>query len=193
MPSRKIIIAISLVAGMVAAGCGKVELVQVDATGNGGNPSAGGPSLNRTPVVVAPTPAPAPTYNPPLSLGKFEVKVTKCDCSAWKLGLFTKTAYIEVKNPTQVPLKGTVKVQFTDNGSPIADISAENKQIELTPGETQNFTVSAKSMKIDNAAATVQMDGDAAPGMGVPTVPGATAGGNGAGASVYGAPPGFGR
>ncbi len=190
MPSRKMIIAISILVAGVVAGCGTVDLVPVDPVGGNGATSGAGPSLNRTPVVVAPTPAPAPTYNPPLSLGKFEVKVTKCDCSAWKLGLFTKTAFVEVKNPTQVPLKGTVKVQFTDNGSPIADIPAEAKQIELTPGETQNYTVSAKSMKIDNAAATVQMDGDAPAG--IPTVPGATAGTSPGGSSVYGAPPGLG-
>jgi len=187
--SRKVAIIIGMLVSMlVATGCGKVDLVSVDPTQNVPGASQG-PSLNKTPVVVAPTPAPAPTYNPPLPMGKLEAKVTKCDCGILKLGLFTKTAFVEVKNPTTVPLKGKVKVQFTDDGSPLAEIAVDPKDVELAPGETQNLTFGAKGMKIDGAVATVQMDGQ--PAAGAPAT-GQPAPGAGGGASVYGAPPGLG-
>ncbi len=192
MLSRKVAITSSmLICMLVATGCGKVDLVSVDPTGGAGS-NTGNPSLNRTPVVVAPTPAPQPTYNPPLPVGKFEAKVTKCDCQWYKLGVVAKTAYVEVKNPTTVPLKGKVKLQFTDDGSPLAEIAVDPKDVELGPGETQNLTFAGKGTKIDGASVTVQMDGETATGAPI-QAPATGVGGGASAASVYGTPPGLGR
>lgn len=194
MPSRKIIIAISLVAGMVAA-CGKVDLVQVDATGNGGSRSTG-PSLNRNPVVVvSPTPAPAPSYNPPLQMGKFTTSLKFEDDPWYTMGLGTKKAHVEVSNPTTVPLRGTIKVEFTRKGAPVEGKEAQTSELlELAPGEKRTLTFAEKGIGIDNARVTVQMEGETTGGSPVPSVPGAgTAGTGGGGASVYGMPPGMGR
>lgn len=192
MKSRRVAIAISLLIGSIASGCGKVGLTTVDPAGSGPGSSTKGPNLNKTPIVVAPTPAPAPTYNPPLPTGKLMANMKFEDDPVYMLGLGTKKAIVDVSNPTTVPLRGTLKVEFMKKGAPVTSKPAETRDVALDPGGKEQiaFTISgASGFGVDNAKVSVQMEGESAgggPGQ-VPNVP--APGAQTGAASVYGTPP----
>jgi hypothetical protein len=192
--SRRVAIAISLLIGLIASGCGKVDLTTVDPAGSAPSRTTGNPAV-KAPIVVAPTPAPAPTYNPPLPMGKLMANLKFEDDPIYTFGLGTKKAIVDVSNPTTVPLRGSLKVEFTKKGTPVTSKPAETREVALDPGgkEQITFTISGTSgFGVDNAKVTVQMEGETAGGAAgqVPNVPapGAQTGQTGA-ASVYGTPP----
>lgn len=182
MSTRKAALLMSVFSAALMAGCGKVDLATVDPTRSA---STGTPIVANNPVVVDPTPAPAPAYNPPLAMGKLTVVVK--DFKGGILGITSKSIKVDVKNPTQVPLKGTVTIAWTNSGK--ANGKTESKTVDVEPGATQELDFKyGWSFSVDGASASVVTEG----GEGAVPTGGAILGQPAAGAaSIYGSPPKF--
>lgn len=151
---------------LLAVGCGKVEVAtQVPAGGSlpAGyrQPTQVAPST--APVVfpgggaITPPPASVPVATPLLPMPRLQATLTKFD-NGMIFGLVgTKVAYVEIRNSSQVPLRGTLKVQFTDSGVPLAD-RVQTRQVEVAAGAVQVEQFTDKHWKIDGATVTI-LDG----------------------------------
>ncbi|MBU6430418.1 MAG: hypothetical protein KGR26_15485 [Cyanobacteria bacterium REEB65] len=176
MPTRRAIIALAFSVQALAAGCGRVDLATV------------GPSLSDVPtapqveqsepVVVSPTPAPIQQAIPPLQMGQLTAVLSEFDKPGF-LGLVGHaTAHVTVTNSTQVPLTGTVTVQFTDGGSPNGTPQTQQVSVAAAQSDSLTFTESVDFHFVDGASVSVATNapaGNSAP-YGVPgtSVPGLT-------------------
>jgi hypothetical protein len=68
-------------------------------------------------------------------------------------GIGTCKATVEVMNPTQQTLSGTLTVTFTNGGKPTSHV--ETKEVTVGPGESQTFDFSDKKWSTDNATAEI--------------------------------------
>jgi hypothetical protein len=89
-------------------------------------------------------------------------------------------ATVEVMNPGQQQLSGTLTVTFTNKGKPTKNVTSQ--QVTIGPGESQTFTFEDKKWSTDNATAEVTTD-----------TPVATGGGYGSNTGAYGSNTGYGN
>lgn len=78
------------------------------------------------------------------------------------MGIGKCVATVEVMNPGQQQLSGTLTVTFTNGGKPTKNIKTQ--QVTVGPGESQTFTFEDKKWSTDNATAEVTTDTPAATG-----------------------------
>ncbi len=140
--------------GILASGCGNVQLAGVSTPVT--TTSAVVQAQQTEPQIVTPTPVPAQTYNPPLQEGQLTAVVSSFDKPGFLGFAGTATAHVTVSNSTQVPLSGTLTVQFTDSGTAMG--SPQTQQVStLDPGQNQeyDFTYDATFHFIDGASVSV--------------------------------------
>lgn len=185
---------VALVGGLLAAGCGNVQLAGASVGAATGAPSD--PQVQQTdPLVVEPTPAPTPVYNPPLQMGQLMAVLSSFSKPGFLGFMGTATAHVTVSNSTQMPLSGTVSVQFTDGGSPMG--SPQAQQVTLDAGQSQqvDFPYKATFHFIDGASVSVTTNSPSGT-LGMVGVPGMTASGGSvtgySSAPGYAAAPGYG-
>ncbi|MEB3237511.1 MAG: hypothetical protein VKO64_07795 [Candidatus Sericytochromatia bacterium] len=153
----------SLAVGVLVPGCGKVDVATQVPVG-GGLPSGYRQPSQAAPVQapvaypgtspIAAPPATTPVATPVMPMPRLLAAVSKFDNGVVFGLLGTKVAHVELRNPTQVPLRATVKVQFTDNGAPLAD-RVQTRAVEVAPGSVQTVQFTEKYWKIDGATVTV--------------------------------------
>lgn len=118
--------------------------------------------------------------------GELTASVTKVK-NGVIFGIGTCKATVEVMNPTQQSLSGTLTVTFTNGGKPTSHV--ETKQVTVGPGESQTLDFSDKKWSTDNATAeiTTNQSAGAATG-GYPSTGGygSTTGGYGSTTGGYG-------
>ncbi len=167
---------LAVAGGSLVSGCGNVQLAGVS------DPSATVPAVAEAqqtePQIVTPTPVPAQTYNPPLQVGQLTAVVSSFEKPGFLGFMGTATAHVTVSNPTQVPLTGTLTVQFTDSGSPKGD--PQTQQVStLDAGQSQeyDFTYAASFHFIDGASVSVSTTASAGSTgtTGVPNLSGSSA------------------
>jgi hypothetical protein len=73
------------------------------------------------------------------------------------LGMGKCVATVEVMNPSQQQLTGTLSVTFTNKGKPVK-AGAQTQQVTLAAGESQTFTFEDKKWSTDNATAEITTD-----------------------------------
>lgn len=108
--------------------------------------------------------------------GELTASVTKVK-NGVIFGIGTCKATVEVMNPTQQTLSGTLTVTFTNGGKPTSHV--ETKQVTVGPGESQTFDFSDKKWSTDNATAEITTNQSA----------GAATGGYGSNGGGYGSIP----
>ena len=86
------------------------------------------------------------------------------------LGIGKCVATVEVMNPSQQQLTGTLTVTFTNKGKPVKG-GSETKQVTVGPGESQTFTFENKKWSTDNATAEITTDTPVSTGGGYGTTP----------------------
>jgi len=180
MRLRQILGSVVLAAGVLLPGCGKVDVATQVPVGGGL------PAGYRQPSQAVQTPAPVtypgsmpisappastPVATPVLQMPRLLAAVSKFDKGIAFGLLGTQVAHVELRNPTQVPLRATLKVQFTDNGAPLAD-RIQTRAVEVAPGAVQIVQFTDKYWKIDGATVTVQDESSPAGSGQVGAVPG---------------------
>ena len=93
------------------------------------------------------------------------------------MGIGKCVATVEVMNPSQQQLTGTLTVTFTNGGKPTKNI--QTKSVTIGPGESQTFTFEDKKWSTDNATAEITTDTPVSTGGGYNTGYGNTTGGYG--------------
>ena len=86
------------------------------------------------------------------------------------LGMGKCVATVEVMNPSQQQLSGTLSVTFTNKGKPVK-AGPQTQQVTIGPGESQTFTFEDKKWSTDNATAEVTTDTPVSTGGGYGTQP----------------------
>lgn len=130
---------------LVMAGCGgTAQLVDPQAV-----ESAKQLKMSPSPVVVA-TPTPAPSVAPVVN-AKLAASLTSFKKS---LGMGKATAVVDVSNPSQISLTGTVTVSFINNGAPVG--TPETRQVTLSAGARQSFTFTNSTWFLDDAKVEVE-------------------------------------
>jgi hypothetical protein len=74
------------------------------------------------------------------------------------LGIGKCVATVEVMNPSQRTLSGTLSVTFTNKGKPVKS-GAQTKQVTIPAGQSLTFTFEDKKWSTDNATAEITTDG----------------------------------
>jgi outer membrane lipoprotein SlyB len=123
-------------------------------------------------------------YGAELSASVIKVKNGKI------MGLGKCVATVEVMNPSQQQMSGTLTVTFTNKGKPTANV--QTKQITLAAGESQTFDFEDKKWSTDNATAEITTDTP----MATTPLPGAYGSNTGAYGSTtgsYGTQPAYGQ
>lgn len=111
------------------------------------------------PVVVASTPMPVAT---PQVMAQLQVSL-KTFKKAF-LGMGKSTATVEVSNPSNASLTGTIKVTFTKKGT--ASGTPQTQTVTVMPHGVQDMTFTASTWFLDNAQAELDFDGYGAIGSG---------------------------
>lgn len=106
------------------------------------------------------------------------------------LGMGKFVATVEVNNPSQAQLSGTLTVTFTNKGKPTANVQTQS--ITVAPGETRTLTFEDKKWSTDGVTAEITTDNAAAamPATGSTGSYGSTTGSYGSTTGSYGAPTG---
>jgi hypothetical protein len=162
-----------LLASLALAGCGGSTPASVD------DPSLSDPSLgNQYGAGTDPsagygsTPTTGSTYGNQTSFGggstfgtgaatggELSATVIKTKNGSF-MGLGKFVATVEVNNPSQQSMSGTLTVTFTNKSKPTAHV--ETKKITVAPGETQTLTFEDKKWSTDGATAEITTDPSAA-------------------------------
>lgn len=91
--------------------------------------------------------------------GELSANVTKTKNGSF-LGMGKFVATVEVNNPSQTQLTGTLTVTFTNKGKPTANVQTQS--VTVAPGETQTLTFTDKKWSTDGATVEVTTDNAAA-------------------------------
>lgn len=99
--------------------------------------------------------------------GELSASVVKIKNGSF-MGIGKCVATVEVMNPSQQTLSGTLSVTFTNKGKPVKS-GPQTKEVTVGPGESQTFTFEDKKWSTDNATAEVTTNST---GAGYGTTPG---------------------
>lgn len=112
---------------------------------------------------ASPSPSPSPLAMVPegprgLTARVIEARETN------PLGLGSVVARVEAANPTDRELTGVLRVMFTDDGDPTANL--QTRRVTLAPRSARYFSFSAKGWRLDGAEATIETEFPAEDGSG---------------------------